>query len=192
MGVTYTSTIDRQLVSTPAIATGRLSLRQTLLPLTSLVAMLAIALAYGGRTRTMAAGGFAPRSATLTNLNAIGDARDLEAPLAAGFTNVSDRRFAARALSDYLISIRQDGKSLSNVGALATAVVSADAIERTPGLERYPERLAAARDRAARAGAAVPSTLPVLTADDLAALKPLMRSSSSGTRRACSWAWVRW
>ncbi|HYU80918.1 MAG TPA: FtsW/RodA/SpoVE family cell cycle protein, partial [Vicinamibacterales bacterium] len=50
--------------------------------------------------------------------------------------------------------------------------VSAEAIERTPGLARYTERLLTARDRAARAGAAVPSTLPVLTADDLAALKP--------------------
>jgi cell division protein FtsW (lipid II flippase) len=170
MGVTYTPALDRQIGSTSAITAGRLPLRQMLLPVTTLVAMLAIALAYGGRTRTMARD-FAPSSATLTNLNAIDDARDLEPPLAAVFANVSDRRFAARALFDHLASIRRNG-SVSNVGALATAIVTADAIERATGLARYPDRLTAARDRAARAGTSAPSTLPVLSADDLAALKP--------------------
>jgi cell division protein FtsW (lipid II flippase) len=170
MGVTYTSTVDRQIGSASVITAGRLPLRQLLLPLTTLVAMLAIALAYGGRTRTTARE-FVPGSAKLTNLNAIGDARDLEPPLAAVFANVSDRRFAARALFDHLASIRRDG-SVSNVGAVATAIVTADAIERTPGLTRYPERLAAARERAARAGTPASTTLSVLSADEVAALKP--------------------
>ena len=169
MGVTYTSTLDRQLVS-PAVTARRLPLRQVLLPLTTMVAMLAIGLAYGGRTR-LTAREFTPGSANLTNLNAIGSAHDLEAPLATVFENVADRRFAAAALFNHVAALRREG-NLSNVGALATAVVSVGAIERTPGLVRYPERLAAARARAARAGASALTTLPVLRPDDVAALKP--------------------
>ena len=130
MGVTYTSTLDRQLVS-PAVTARRLPLRQVLLPLTTMVAMLAIGLAYGGRTR-LTAREFSPGSANLTNLNAIGSAHDLEAPLATVFENVADRRFAAVALFDHVAALRREG-NLSNVGALATAVVSVAAIERTPG-----------------------------------------------------------
>ena len=87
------------------------------------------------------------------------------------FENVADRRFAAAALFNHVVALRREG-NLSNVGALATAVVSVGAIERTPGLVRYPERLAAARARAARAGASALTTLPVLRPDDVAALKP--------------------
>ena len=169
MGVTYTTTIDRQLRST-RVATGPLAARHLLLPLTSLVAMLAIALAYEGQARTTVPVDSTSNLAKLINLNAIGKAEDLEQPLAMVFANNPDRHLAARVLFEHLRSIRMDGGTVSNVGTLATATVAAETIERTPGLVTYRARLLTARAR--HAGALAPRALPALTADDLAALKP--------------------
>jgi cell division protein FtsW (lipid II flippase) len=174
MGVTFTTSVDRQLRSTPTLAAGGLATRHLLLPLTSLVAMLAIALAYGGRVRTTVAGDSISGGARVTNLNALSKAADLERPLTTVFANNSDRQLAARALFEHLQSIRTGGETVPNVGALASATVAAEAIERTPGLMAYRARLLTARDRATRAGAPAPRTLAALTADELAALKPLL------------------
>ena len=172
MGITYTTTVDRQLRSTPTVGLGRMSAGQILLPLTSLVAVLAIALAYGGRVRGLTASDNSPNTPAALNLNAVGNAEGLERPLAAVFADVEDRQFAARAIFEYLQQTRSAGNTLSNVGALAAATVGVQAIERTPGLVTYRERLLSARDRATRAGLPAPTALPILSADDLAALKP--------------------
>lgn len=120
MGLTYTSTLDRRL-RVPTLAT-RIGPRDVLLPLTSLVAVLAIGLAYGGRGRDLA-GDAGRNAARLTNLNAVRDARELEAPLTLVFPNQSDRQVAARALFDHVAAIRRNGRDVSNVGALAGAKV---------------------------------------------------------------------
>ena len=121
MGLTYTSTVDRQL-RVPTLASRGIGPRDALLPLTSLVAILAIGLAYGGRVRDLAAdsGGKAVR---LTNLNAVSDARALEPPLARVLASPSERESAARALFDHVDTIRRSGNEVSNVGALAAAKV---------------------------------------------------------------------
>ena len=129
MGLTYTSTVDRQL-RVPSLATRRIGPRDVLLPLTSLVAVLAIGLAYGGRVRDLA-GDAGRNAARLTNLNAVTDARELEAPLTPVFTNQSDRQVAARALFDHVNASRRNGSDVSNVGALAGAkVLTAEGLAR--------------------------------------------------------------
>ncbi len=178
MGVSYTTTVDRALRSTPALTGVRLQRRLLLVPLTSLVAMLAIALAYGGQLRSTTPGDVAP-SSSLTNLNTVSEAQGLEAPLATVFTSAADRRLAAHALFDHVVAIRREGDTVSHIGALATAKVSASTIERTPHLVAYRERLQTARDRAVRAGTGPPDSLAVLTGDDLATLKPSLSVRSA-------------
>ena len=190
MGVTYTSTLDRQVHGIPTITVGRVPARHLLLPLTSIVAMLAIALAYAGRTRTMGSRDSAQTASRPTNLNAVEAPRDLEPPLATVFVSSFDRRFAARALFTHLSSLRGRDGEVSNVGALATATVTVDAIERTPGLGLYRERLLAARERARRGAVPAPTTLSVLRAEDLATLKPafVVRTQDAFERRTLSLA----
>ncbi|MEO8256325.1 MAG: FtsW/RodA/SpoVE family cell cycle protein [Acidobacteriota bacterium] len=141
-----------------------------LLPLTSLVAVLTIGLAYGGRIQsvTRSAAGSMP----VVNLSTVGETRDLEAVLAPRFAGAADRRLAAQSLMQFLRPVRDAGAVLPNVGAILKATVAADAIDRTPLLAVYPARLRQARQRAAGLGQPPPATLPLLTADDLAALKP--------------------
>ena len=78
MGLSYTTTVERGLRNAAPIASVRFARRHVLLPLTSLVAMLAIGLAYAGRTQSIAAGD----TRSTVNLNAISEPSALEAALA--------------------------------------------------------------------------------------------------------------
>ena len=171
MGLSYTSAIDRDLQRVRA-RTQTVGARHLIMPLTSLIAVLAIGLAYAGRVHTMAIanGGGA---ATVVNLNIARDAAALEPALQHAFAESADRRFAARALFEFLLA-RRAGGSVPNVGALLAATVPVQAIEREPSLTVYPERLRAVRERAKTAGAPAPVALSVLTADDLAKIKPAL------------------
>ena len=122
MGLTYTRGADVQRRRAQRVA---ITLGEHLLVVTSVVVALAVALAYLGRTRADAP---APTDRAPVNLNAGPDAAALEAPLAAAFPYPGDRRLAART-----IAARPAG-SLSNVGALSSLVVSADAIARDRSL----------------------------------------------------------
>ena len=108
----------------------------------------------------------------MTNLSTVGDARDLEDALEPRFPNLADRRFAARGLFQLLRAARDAGDELPNVGIIRKATATADAIERTPSLVAYRERLRDAREHAARSGQLPPRSLPLFTSDDLATLKP--------------------
>jgi cell division protein FtsW (lipid II flippase) len=131
------------------------------LTLASCVAVVAIALAYTGRFRTLSA----PAAGRETvNLNAVRDAAELEPALAMVYAHPDDRRFAAGALFRFLAADTAAPRNLPNVGAIARATVSADAIRRARSVKVFAERLSE------KPGAT--KTLTLFTASDVATLKP--------------------
>ena len=78
--------------------TGR-GFPDALLCATSLVAALAIALAYFGRVRAFDASEGATTSSQIVNLNTVRDPGALERALALVFADATDRRFAAASCS---------------------------------------------------------------------------------------------
>ena len=138
------------------------------LALASCIALIAIALTYNGRFRVLSAG--AAGRDSVVNLNAVRDAAELEPALTAVYNHPDDRRFAARALFQFLTADPAAPRDLPNVGSIARATVSADAIRHARTLQVFPERLSARRTSGNGAGG--PATLPLFTASDVAALKP--------------------
>ena len=135
----------------------------------SCLAVVAIALAYTGRFRALSTGSPLP-DAAIVNLNTVRDAAELEPALAAVYDHPDDRRFAARTLFQFLTADPAKARALPNVGAIARATVSADAIREAKTLQAFAARLADARpggDAAARV-----ATIPLFTASDIATLKP--------------------
>ena len=186
MSVSYVPAIDRD-VNHARFLVRRLDARHGLLPLTSMVAILAIGLAYSGRTQSSGSS----ESAAAVNLNTVTSSGALEAPLARVFADQGDREFASRALWQFVERQRQDGP-LPNVGAIARATVSVETIARTPSLIVYADRLRAARDRTARTGATAATTLPVFTPEDLMSVKPALtvRTASQFARTTMAYTAV--
>ena len=174
VGLTYVHRRDRARLGVRATPLGR---GERLLLATSALVLLAVALAYAGRVRAEAwtASGAAPLI-----LHADVGAAALEAPLATVFPYAGDRRFAAARLAEHLAGTgpddlaKSDPRALPNVGALAWIRVDAGAIDRERGLVVFADRLGAARQSAAVAGREPPSSVPLFTAGELAAFKPLV------------------
>ncbi len=97
----------------------------------------------------------------LINLNAIADAQKISSRRSQRSSPTMRTGALLRECSSSHPAGRfaTDGDDLPNVGAIRDSNRAADAIERTPGLVAYRERLRAARERAARAGARPPRTL---------------------------------
>jgi hypothetical protein len=97
MAATYTKALQpdtRRRIHAMSVAIDSLYL---VLLSTSLVAMLAVALAYEGRVRRPTApGGLSPDA--VVNLSTVTSAATLEPMLAAAFQAPADRRFAAQEL----------------------------------------------------------------------------------------------
>ncbi len=185
MSVTYTAASQRD---------GRASVRRTrghdthqllLIVLTSVVAVMAIGLAYGGRVRSSA-----PR-VDVTNLNTVTDAAALERALAPALPGTVDRRFAAGHLLTHLKALRAEGVRVPNVGAILGATVSADAVSRSAS-PAYKARLEAAIARAESRKAERPARLPLFTTDDLSAIKPglVVRTPAAFRSLALRWSVV--
>jgi cell division protein FtsW (lipid II flippase) len=180
----------------------RVSTGDLVLVTASVVAALAITLAYAGRTRTLAwaARDRGPGAAAVLNLNGVENAGQLEPVLGRVFENQADARFAARQLFQFLSAppenTGQDGKAgtertlLPNVGAILRIQVAADAVQRDLRLVDFEERLRTARARAFSAGRALPATMPLFTSADLLELKPFLtvRSSETFTQTVLWWA----
>ena len=103
--------------------------------------------------------------------------RRLEAPLASVFpspgrSTVRCRRGSSPAILPAVEAGRP--RDLPNVGALARIQAAADAIDRERRLVVFRERLERLRRQAADARDATAGTMPLFTAADLAALKPLV------------------
>ena len=93
--------------------------------------MLAIALAYAGRTNVFEHPGHAAAAAPV-NLNTVADARPLEAVMATVFSDANDRQLAAQRLFQFLGDERQKTRPLPNVGAIAPLFSPADFAKMKP------------------------------------------------------------
>jgi cell division protein FtsW (lipid II flippase) len=98
---------------------------------TSCVAILAIALAYAGRTNVFEHPGHAATAAPI-NLNTVADARTLEAAMTTVFSDANDRQPAAQRLFQFLGDERQKTGPLPNVGAIAPLFSPADFAKMKP------------------------------------------------------------
>jgi len=98
--------------------TDRIGLSVLSIAATSCVAMLAIALAYAGRTNVLEHPDHSPVIAPV-NLNTVVDAKPLEAVMATVFSDAGDRQPAAQRLLQFLGDERQKTGPLPNVGAIA-------------------------------------------------------------------------
>jgi cell division protein FtsW (lipid II flippase) len=125
----------------------------------------------------------------VVNLNTVPDAARLEPALAAAFETPADRGFAARELFGFLAQTRGGRRAIRNVGAIAQATVPVAAIERDPELRSFQERLRTARARAEHSGIP-PQSLPLLTAADLAAVKPSLIVRERGAVRNAVLLWT--
>jgi cell division protein FtsW (lipid II flippase) len=179
MSRTYTLASDRDGLRI-ADAKARLRSGHGLVAITSIVAMLVLVLAYSGRLATFGLNPTSGQSGRVINLNTVSAANELEPLFARVFTSPADQRFAAQGLFDFLASERNAGQVLPNVGVIARASVSVDAVERASAME-YRERLRQARLQASSTGKAAGSTLPLFTATDLAAVKPSVVVRTSET-----------
>jgi cell division protein FtsI/penicillin-binding protein 2/cell division protein FtsW (lipid II flippase) len=188
VSTTFTAAVDRDRLHDRARRTAQPDRHQLLLVLVSVVALMAIALSYVGKTRASAMAG---RTRTVTDLNAVTDARQLERALEPAFSSLSDRRFAAAHLAAFVLAQRKESGAIPNVGALMAATVSAEAVERGGSLE-YQGRLRRAAERAEAQRSARPTRLPLLTADDLAAVKPglVVRSTTAFRSQTLLWTAV--
>ena len=118
----------------------------------SCLAVVAIALAYTGRFRALSTGSPLP-DAAIVNLNTVRDAAELEPALVAVYDHPDDRRFAARTLFQFLTADPAKARALPNVGAVARATVSADAIREAKTLQTFAARLAEVHPGGGRGGA---------------------------------------
>jgi len=167
---------------------ARLGRGDLVLVITSVVAAAAIALAYLGRTRAVAwsiAHEHIP--AAVVNLSSVESPDKLEPVLMHALESVPDSKFAARQLFQFLAGTPETRVSLANVGGIARIPVPAEAIQRDARLVVYGERLRAARARATAAGQPLPATVPLLTAVELATVKPLLSVRTRETYRRTLW-----
>jgi len=164
MGLTYTRAADR---TGPRHTLGW-ALSDAALVTTSLVSVLALAFCYAGRVRALDATNALASSVATINLAQHPSASQIESALAPAFPVAADRALAAREIAQAL-SADGDLRAIANVGALARLTVPTATIARTRGLATYADRL---RDSQARAGNSAPATLSLLTAGEIAAIKP--------------------
>jgi cell division protein FtsW (lipid II flippase) len=170
MAVSYTSAIERDRVQRTTAA-RQLDTSDALLLVTSAVAILAIALAYSGRRQAFELAEMRRGEATpVIHLNGVTNAAALDPALRLVLPDAADRTFAGQHVLAFLQA--QGTGNLANVGAILGISVPAAAIDSTPQLSVYAERLRAARERAATAGRPLPAAVPLFTNGDLVALKP--------------------
>ena len=130
MTVTYTVAADRHARVKRHWA-DRIGFSVLSIAATSCVAMMAIALAYAGRTNVFEQSGHAAVAAPI-NLNTVADARQLEAAMAAVFPDANDRQLAVDRLFRFLGAERQNTRPLPNVGAIAPLFSPADFAKMKP------------------------------------------------------------
>jgi cell division protein FtsW (lipid II flippase) len=171
MATTYTSASDRdrQRIQQRARLFGA---SDVLMWATCCVALFSIGLAYNGRLRVFVASETVRADVRIINLNTVSDAAEIEPAMAAIFATAADRRFAARELLRFVETDRKAVSAQSNVGGIARATVRLDAVESEHRLEALARRAQTVRESARTSGGHHPETMPLLTASDLAAVKP--------------------
>jgi cell division protein FtsW (lipid II flippase) len=187
MAVTYTRALQRDVRRRTVATSDALDTIHLVLVATSLVAMLAVALAYEGRVQRLTPGASEP--APVVDMSVTTSVADLEAALAPALSAPADRRFAATELLAFLTTARAERDGLANVASILRATVPAALVDRTPGLVTYAERLQRAREVQAQRGAAGPDRLALFTAGDLVLLKPGLRVRTAGAFRGLLLRW---
>jgi cell division protein FtsW (lipid II flippase) len=171
MALAYTSAYERD-ESRTAAAANRIDMGDVLLLATSTVAVLAIAMAYAGRREAFELAELRRAgSPAVVNLNSVRNPSQLDPVLRTVLPEAADRNFAAHYLLEFL---RANGDHLPTVGAILGISIPSEAIEGTPHLVVYAERLRLARERAAATHLDPPASVRLLTTSDLAALKPIL------------------
>ncbi len=186
MGVTYTPALERNKLGVKGI-TRRIARLDVPLALVSALAILIVVSAASARLRVSANATGSGTTQTV-DLNAVTDVARLEQLLPISY-GPADRKLAARELLAFLIQADGARRPLPNVGAIARARVSADAIGQAGGAALYQERLRADRARATAAHEPEPASISLFTAADLAAIKPLtvVRDRSAFFRLLLIW-----
>jgi len=162
VAVTYVPASGRDAWLTVDTA-RRLDVHHVLLAVTSFVTVMAIALSYSGRLAAHGVADSSQQGVHLTNLNALEDSAQLASLLGPVFAEAGDRRSTATRLYQFIASRRDRGVSLPNVGALLEARVTSDG-----------------------------KTRPLLTREQLAALKPfaVVRTHETHRRHVLAWGAV--
>ncbi|MFI5076686.1 MAG: FtsW/RodA/SpoVE family cell cycle protein, partial [Vicinamibacteria bacterium] len=161
MGVTYTAAIERDYRRTTVVA-RRFDASHALFLATSVVCLLAIAMAHMGRVRTI------PGSETsgAPILLVPGQRAEALEPAFAGlFTSSQDRRAAARAVARFLDARLESRQPLHNVAALLAVRVPVKSVKSS-------------------------TPVPLLTAEDLAAVKPRVAVRTAGEFEATVLWWL--
>jgi cell division protein FtsW (lipid II flippase) len=117
MTATYTAGVERDVPRTGR-RTGFIDSSVVSIVATSLVAVLAIGLAYAGRTSAAESAGRSAAAAPV-NLNTVSDVKTIDAAMEPVIPNADDRRSAAERLLQFLAAERQKARVLPNVGAVA-------------------------------------------------------------------------
>jgi cell division protein FtsW (lipid II flippase) len=169
---------------------GRVGTGDLVLAATTMIAALAIALAYAGRMSTLAWTARANGTPAALNLNTVTSADALEPTLREVFASPADAGFAAGELFRFLAGSPDDRELLPNVGSIVRIQVPVEAIDRQSQLVEYTSRLSAARARAFTAERPMPATIPLFTTADLSKLKPLVavRSERAFSQTVLLWA----
>ena len=107
--------------------------------ITSVVAVFAIALSYGGRLGAQRHGA-ASRQVRPVNLNTVTDSQELDRLFDPIFTSARDRQLAGQRVLEFILSVRNSGDSLPNVGALAPVLTSSELALLKPSVVVRTER----------------------------------------------------
>ena len=185
MAVTYTTAAERD-VRRASSSGWPVERGEVALACASLVALLLLFAAYQGNIRASRGSSASTRT---VNLNTVADAASLEAAFDAVLPAPGDRRLAARELFAFLThsGVR---RSIANVGAIARVRVPDSAIDATTGAPAYRDRLRDERARAAAGSTRQALSVPLLTAAQLAEIKPLFVVRDRGAVRASLLLWA--
>lgn len=186
MGVTYTPALERDKLGAKPI-TRRIASIDVPLALVSAFAILIAVSAATARLRVTSNVTSSTIGQTV-DLNTVTEAARVE-PLLPVSYSPADRRLAARELLAFLMQANGARRQLPNVGTIARARISAQAIAQAPAATYYQERLRAERGRAAAAHEPAPESISLLTSADLAAIKPfaVVRDRSAFFRLVLIW-----
>jgi cell division protein FtsW (lipid II flippase) len=187
VGVTHVTASDRDRRSAVAGA-RRLDARHAVLAATSIVAVFAIVLSFSGRRAADAAAGRSGRTVPPINLNAIASSTELLPLLTPVFPEPYERQIAVRHLYQFVVSRREGGQPLPNVGALLDAKLRV----RHSRVALRPDEpvLLDGSPLANRPGARLDTTARVgLTRGELASIKPfaIVRTPDEHRRLVVRW-----
>jgi cell division protein FtsW (lipid II flippase) len=187
MAITYTTAAARDRARVPARALSGVDPMELAIGAASLFALFLVFTAFAGVRSTSRHAGAAPPP---LDVNTVAAAADLEPVMERVFPAAPDRRLAARELFAFLMQGDGGRRIVQDVRALGRARVDAAAIEAVPTAAAFGARLDEERARAKAAGRPAPRSVPVLTASDIAEIKPLIIVRTASSVRGTLLLWV--